>query len=310
MDKTYCLRQKKYTDDLEPEIIKDSKCRLRKVSICAECGANKSKFIKATKSGKGYNDGKTKYGMGCMQCDDDEYYGGSLNGGIMSINQKQDHINDWYIHKQDLNEYQDEMTNRRIQYMMNLYRQNHQDDFTGDDAVENENIDQADEFGNVVDNAIPNYQADYEDMGDTEKQIYEEDLETEMFPETEEYETETETEGKGFYHKKILPLQLNRLIDEDYNKWQEDYIKKVNKSAYQPEKKRYDNVEYQDILLTEGRRGNELIPDDRKKGIDLKSKVYNPYEVWAERNGYTNNKPEVDRYILTERLRINKDKWI
>ena len=45
-DQTYCLRHKRYTDDLNSTIKRAKTNRAMKISTCSVCGENKSKFMK------------------------------------------------------------------------------------------------------------------------------------------------------------------------------------------------------------------------------------------------------------------------
>ena len=46
--KIYCLRQKKYTETKNEHMVRSKNNKMRLVGECIECGANMSKFIKAT----------------------------------------------------------------------------------------------------------------------------------------------------------------------------------------------------------------------------------------------------------------------
>ena len=46
MVKTYCLKERKLTENINPKIIKTENGRLIERSKCASCGVNKARFIK------------------------------------------------------------------------------------------------------------------------------------------------------------------------------------------------------------------------------------------------------------------------
>ena len=47
---TYCLVCKKYTENINPKIVRNRQNRLMIQSICAMCGSKKSRFIKEQKA--------------------------------------------------------------------------------------------------------------------------------------------------------------------------------------------------------------------------------------------------------------------
>jgi len=289
---SYCLRCKAHTGDLEPTLTKDKNGRSRMMSYCDECEGKKYRYVAEKKKGKGYNDGNTKYGMGGC------YRGGSVfTGGAEEGEQADD--DSWYFVKQDLNEYQDEMTNRRIEYMFNTYRQNNADKYTGDDAVENENIDQADDYGNLVDLDAPKYA----DLDETEQNIMR------SLPAMEESEfvlTPQQHEGQGFYVKKIYPTIPQRMLNNC--DCFENYRQKVNMAKFVPPTKHLFPVEEH---LMDEYAGGMILPHDDRGTFDLKGKIYDPMYIWRERNDYAQNEQEQKvRAMVAKRQVINNSQWI
>ena len=45
MVKSYCLKERKFTENVNPKIVKTLNGRIIEISTCADCGVNKSRFI-------------------------------------------------------------------------------------------------------------------------------------------------------------------------------------------------------------------------------------------------------------------------
>ena len=47
MVKSYCLKKRKLTENVNPRIVKTKNNRLMELSKCASCGAKKARFVKS-----------------------------------------------------------------------------------------------------------------------------------------------------------------------------------------------------------------------------------------------------------------------
>ena len=300
---SYCLKCKNHTQSIDPEIVKIGN-RYYNQSICANCGSRKSQgtkapeILKKKKTGKGLgydngvraDDGKTRYGMGCMDCGNTcgkkpkvkyggnftparDLYNRSYGSSLLPGDNEEFQVDRVWYENQDLNEYQDELTAMRINYMKNIYEMNVSRDNEGD-AIENETLpDGVDEYGNIIKN-----EEILVNEGEQAKPISQyagEDVELEEGGDL----YSNQKRDRSFYVRPIEPVTRQTQLDTNFSD------RAMNGTQYENEKyqqvmKRYGNLEYVDItpsLKTKIHEQGGYIPE---------SEIVDPWVIWRERNGY------------------------
>lgn len=295
MDQTFCLSCKTKTRDNNPKVIKNGS-RNRLSSTCVTCGANKSKII----SGKGFNDGNIKWGMG--QCKKVVRGGSVVGQGLIFPHPIDRYYTDDMdeFKNQDLAEYQDDITNRRVNYMMAIYRKNNPLELDLENvALETDQMD-TDPNGNLLFDDTGNPILNIENPEPNENIVGD-------VPELQQQEI-----GRGITYKPrggciecLKPTMRQTMLDANpYERKQYESEKWI-----QPQKNISENPEHLRQMLS--MEDMSMYGNNRKaKGGDLFIKVgmnnitKDTYDRWAERNGYKLDEDSYNDYVIKTRQKI------
>lgn len=300
MDQTYCLGCKTKTSDINPKIEQSGK-RKRLSSNCSSCGGNKSKFISST-NGKGFNDGNTKWGMGCMK--NKTIRGGSVVGQGLIYPSPIDryYTDDMHEFKnQDLFEYQDDITNRRVNYMMALYRKNNPLELDLENVALETDAMHTDPNGNLL----------FDDMGNPILNIDDAQADENIINQLPQMQEQEIVEGRGMhkprggYIQPIMPIKRQTMEYANPNERRQYESEKW----IQPQKNISERPEHLRQMLS--MEDMSMYGNNRKsQGGDLFMKVglnnisEDTYNRWMERNGYKLNEDSYNDYVIKTRQKI------
>jgi hypothetical protein len=262
-------------------------------------------------NGPRVNDGQTRYGMGmggcgncmkggCADCGGRNCIGHGVKRGGSSFqpgtaiyerapaymsgsalvdgSREEYYVDRYWYHEQDLNEYQDELTDMRIKFMNDIYQMNTSRDNEGD-ALANDPLDatEVDNQGNII--KEPNDEIEIlSEQAKPNQTLIGEQVETESRDEDED--EDALTSGSSFYVQPIKPVMRQGMLDPDWTDRYENERQYDNEKFVGPLKRYNDDNPLMDMISMR----KSLI--QHEGGYIPESEIIDPWVIWRERNGY------------------------